>query len=63
VSTPDRHGGERPPPDVDADEDGDLEGPPSYDAELVKILIIAGIVPAALLVYAGIRALARLMSS
>ena len=55
--------GKVPPPDADPDDDDDLSGPPTYDAELVKILIIAGIVPAALLLYAGIRALARLLAT
>jgi hypothetical protein len=63
VSQPERHGGEHPPPDADTDADDDLEGLPTYDEDLVKILIIAGIVPAALLVYAGLRALARLLAT
>lgn len=47
-----------PPPPTDEspspDDDPLSSGPPDYDAELVKILLIAASVPAALLVLAGL---------
>jgi hypothetical protein len=48
-----------PPPPADTsppplDDDPLSSGPPDYDAELVKILLIAASVPAALLVLAGL---------
>jgi hypothetical protein len=68
MSQPEPPDDERPHPEklsanADADLDVGFDGPPNYDAELVRILIIAGIVPALLLAYAGVRALARLLAT